>query len=154
VWVDKEHHPNELRFLAYSAIIEYVAMRKGLSYEKALKIVKKKVSAMRKASHQHLEMKKKFFGIKNKIKVFIVEGDYVRTKLDLFFTEGGHGCVYDYIPKDEIWLDDDLDPKERKYVLLHEMTEHDLMKNKKYSYERAHKEASRIEKYERQKGGL
>ena len=154
LWIDKENHPNEKRFLIIDAYVEYREMKKGKSYEQVLDTVKNIDHSERRAAHQHLQFKKKFTGIKDGIKIFIVEGDYVRTKLDPFFTEGGHGYVYSYIPKDEVWLDDDLVPKERKYVLLHEMTERHLMKSKKYSYLRAHKEASRIEKQERQKGGL
>jgi hypothetical protein len=63
----------------------------------------------------------------DKLKIWIVDGEAVRTFLFIDFTEGGHGIVYSFIPKDEVWIDDDLSVQERKYVLLHELHERKLM---------------------------
>ena len=79
-----------------------------------------------------------------KIKVWIVRGELVRSLFFLDFTEGGHDKVYHFVPKGEIWLDDDVSQTERKFVLLHEAHERNLMA-KGMGYDDAHRDSSRIE---------
>lgn len=84
-------------------------------------------------------------------KVYRVNGTYVRDNLDIGFTMGGHGHVYPkYIPKDEVWLDDNMNVKDVEATLLHELTERDLMKSKGWSgqsdgYDKAHEVANNAE---------
>jgi len=80
----------------------------------------------------------------NNCEVWIVNGEFVRDFFFLDFTEGGHDRVYSFIPKNEIWIDDDLSRKELKYVLLHEVYERNLMV-KGVNYNSAHKKALEIE---------
>lgn len=82
-----------------------------------------------------------------------VDGATVRKAIDPFFLLGGHGLVYDYIPKSEIWIDTKSDPKEWKYTLAHELTEFKLMK-KGDSYYSAHDYALAYERAERRKDGV
>jgi hypothetical protein len=77
------------------------------------------------------------------LKVWIVKGSLFEIVL-CNFTEGGHDLVYKFIPKNEIWLDDDVSPLERKFILLHEIHERNLMA-KKWSYDKAHASSSKIE---------
>ena len=81
-----------------------------------------------------------------KIKVWIISGEAVRALFFLDFTEGGHGYVYSFIPKKEVWIDDDIEPDEIKFVLLHELHERNLM-SKGMKYDPAHKKSSEIEYY-------
>jgi hypothetical protein len=60
------------------------------------------------------------------------------------FTEGGHDHVYEFVPENEVWIDNDLEEAERPYVLLHELHERNLM-SKGWTYSRAHEDSSRIE---------
>jgi hypothetical protein len=60
------------------------------------------------------------------------------------FTEGGHDKVYGFIPEGEIWIEEDLNPKERDFVFLHELHERNLM-SKGMDYDSAHKSSSKIE---------
>jgi hypothetical protein len=93
-----------------------------------------------------------------KIDVWLVNGESVRDKYYIDFTEGGHDLVYHFIPRREVWIDDDLSPKERKFVLLHELHERNLMskalkkeKHRVYGkelsniYAKAHHSSSEIE---------
>lgn len=74
--------------------------------------------------------------------VYIVDGDWVRTNINVDFVEGGHGYVYDYVPKNEIWVEDMEDKKEMWFNFKHEQFERNLMKNNpKMSYEDAHDQA-------------
>ena len=78
------------------------------------------------------------------IKVWIVDGELVRDLFFIEFTEGGHDKVYHFIPKREVWIDDDVSKKEIKFILLHELHERNLM-SKGWNYQKAHRDSSRIE---------
>lgn len=79
--------------------------------------------------------------------VYLVDGEYVRNNLDIDFVCGGNEAVYpNYVPKNEIWIDDALSPLDRTATLLHEIVERNLMVNKGWSYERAHDAASTAER--------
>jgi hypothetical protein len=67
-----------------------------------------------------------------KIKTYLVNGEHIRNNVEdmgdgksgVDFTMGGHYYVYPkMIPKNEIWIDDNLDSIDRKATILHEMTE-------------------------------
>jgi len=78
------------------------------------------------------------------VSVWIVNGRLVRSAFDIDFTEGGHDHVYEFVPNNEVWIDDDLQEYERPYVLLHELHERNLMA-KGMPYSKAHNESSRLE---------
>jgi hypothetical protein len=79
------------------------------------------------------------------LKVFVVDGQFVREHYDIDFTEGGHDLVYDFIPKGEVWLDLDVNVRELPYVLLHELTERGIMQREKLCYDDAHDRANKVE---------
>jgi hypothetical protein len=79
------------------------------------------------------------------ISVYFVDGNYVRNNIFVDFVEGGHGYVYGFIPKDEIWIEELLDREDEKHNLLHEMYELTLMKYVKMSYDKAHDKAALFE---------
>lgn len=81
----------------------------------------------------------------NGIKVFLIDADVVRDYYKTDFIEGGHGYVYDFIPLDEVWIEDRLDSQEIPYVLLHELVERMLMKNMRIEYNTAHDIAAHAE---------
>lgn len=60
------------------------------------------------------------------------------------FIQGGHGFVYPFVPKFEIWIDSTLDEDERLPVLVHEYTEMCLMR-KGMGYDEAHDRATDAE---------
>jgi hypothetical protein len=59
------------------------------------------------------------------IKVWIMNGRLVRSVFDIDFTEGGHDYVYEFVPANEVWIDDAVEEPERPFVLLHEL--HDAL---------------------------
>jgi hypothetical protein len=59
--------------------------------------------------------------------------------------EGGHGYVYPWVPRGEIWVERDLDEAEVPFILAHEYTELRLMRDAGMSYDRAHEASSRVE---------
>jgi hypothetical protein len=95
------------------------------------------------------------------LKVYAVNGDWIRNtyadesigdRLGIDFVSGGHAFVYwKIIPENEIWLEKTLSPTDRKAVLLHEIEERDVMKNKKIEYSEAHNDyANKVEAKARQ----
>lgn len=76
--------------------------------------------------------------------VWEVNGSMIRDWIFIDFTEGGNTEAYPWMPPNEIWLDNS-NASERQYVLLHEIVEYNLMKNKGMDYGHAHDEACRIE---------
>jgi hypothetical protein len=124
-----------------------------MSYDKALEKADEREQKERKRSayfrrvrkHKdralHERLLKSYSG---KVQVWIINGEMVRDIYFIDFTEGGHHKIYPWIPKQEVWLDDDLGPRERKFVLLHELHERYLM-TQGWPYHRAHRGASEIE---------
>jgi hypothetical protein len=156
-WIDKEGSPDELKFFVDHLLIEHRLMEKGVAYDDALvaadkaeMVERKKAGDIRKltkgkslpdASKVHVRLWKK---LESPVSVWIVDGRLVRSVFDVDFTEGGHDYVYEFVPQNEVWIDNDLEETERPYVLLHELHERNLMA-KGWDYDRAHEDSSKIE---------
>jgi hypothetical protein len=89
----------------------------------------------------HVRLWKK---LETPVSVWIVDGRLVSNVFDVDFTESGHDYVYEFVPENEVSLDNDLNEAERPYVLLHELHERNLMAQG-WNYDRAHADASKIE---------
>lgn len=91
--------------------------------------------------------KKLFLTMKDGIKIYLIDANYVRKKIDIDYTMGGHAYVYPkYVPEDEVWIDIKMVPSDQFATAVHELVERNLMKNKNITYSKAHDEASRQEK--------
>jgi hypothetical protein len=104
----------------------------------------------------------------DKLKICVVNGDFVRDNHPglnfVEFVDGGHHYVDSdlpeneqkyakHIPEDEIWIDDVFlkKPNDMEAIILHEMIERKLMRDKGLSYEIAHNKANKVENKFRQK---
>lgn len=157
-WIDRECNPGEEEFFIQHLLVEWRLMRRGMKYSSALKHAGRAERAERIKSEKVKELKplltneklikrihkRELTTYKNGLHVWLVNGELVRTFCFIDFTEGGHDKVYSFVPKNEIWIDDDLFPKERRFVLLHEIHERRLMANG-WLYPEAHRSASKIE---------
>ena len=47
---------------------------------------------------------KKFLRKEEGLKIFAVDGEWVRNNLSVIFGHGGHGYVHEFIPLNEIWI--------------------------------------------------
>jgi hypothetical protein len=81
-----------------------------------------------------------------KVKVWVVDGMLVRSLFLTDFGGGGHDLVYTFIPGNEVWIDSDISPRERKFIVLHELHERNLM-SRGMSYEDAHRSATSVEDF-------
>ncbi|MCX6742616.1 MAG: hypothetical protein NT116_00075 [Candidatus Parcubacteria bacterium] len=147
IWLDKIFLSEKKKILS-----EYIKDRrliKKYGYEKA----KKMMRATSQKDFNTQKIKIKLIKKQGKLKIYLVNGRKIREALDPNFQFGGHHLVYDYMPTNEVWIDNTVSPKERKYVLVHELYEYDLMKKGK-SYNNAHDYANAAEKEARRKDGF
>lgn len=133
-------------------------MARGMSYEKALvkadqaerrerrlagdlRLVRRRGQELPKGVQVHERLWKR---LENGLAIWVVSGRLVRSVFDVDFTAGGHDHVYEFVPENEVWIDDDIEEDERPYVLLHELHERNRMA-KGWPYSKAHAESSELE---------
>lgn len=159
-WIDIECGSDETKYFVDHMIVEWHLMRDGKSYELAcgegdkreLKERKKSTylkTALKNFHHNpnHVipqNLYKKKLAENKGVVVWLVDGELVRDLYYVEYTEGGHHFVYDFVPYNEVWLDDDLTSDELDYVLLHELHERFLM-HSGLNYDHAHHSSSIIE---------
>jgi hypothetical protein len=156
-WIDHEHGLGEQQFFIDHLLVEHRLMAGGMPYDKALE----KADAVEKTERRKTELVREILGLpktgiidnihkrllkkySRAVKVWIVKGELVRSLYFIDFTEGGHDKVYHFVPHNEVWIDDDVGPGERRFVLLHELHERHLM-SLGWPYFKAHNSASKIE---------
>lgn len=150
IWIDDSIKLKEIPAILKGLSVRLSKIENGESnsYEKA-------IAAERKKRNRHKEKlkKKKHMTIKDysgKIEVYLVSGKAVRDNYKTDFSQGGHGYVYDWIPKNEIWIEDE-EKDEMAPILAHEYIEMVLMKESGWRYSKAHEMASDIEQKLRNK---
>ena len=158
LWLDQEASENERHFFVDHLLVEHRLMKAGKTYNDALyeadreerkerrrsgdvKKITKNGSKLPNPRDVHKELWKK---LENGVSVWIVNGRLVRSVFDIDFTAGGHDKVYEFVPENEVWIDDDIVEIERGYVLLHELHERNRMING-WTYNKAHEESSKME---------
>jgi hypothetical protein len=158
LWIDREAKHDERQFFIDHLLVEHRLMAKGVPYEKALPAADRRERKERRRAgdvsrlthhgetlpegkdvHERLWQK-----LKNGLSVWIVNGRLVRSVFDIDFTEGGHDYIYEFVPENELWIDDAIEESERGYILLHELHERNRMA-KSWPYDKAHAESSRLE---------
>jgi hypothetical protein len=157
-WIDLGTRSDEWRFFIDHLMVEYRLMENGMPYEKAIIAADNEERKERRRAHDlsgltdhgkrlpggsdvHIHLWKQ---LKSGLSVWIVNGRLVRSVFDIDFTAGGHDYVYEFVPENEVWIDDDVEEAERGYVLLHELHERNRMA-KGLDYDKAHAESSRLE---------
>jgi hypothetical protein len=157
-WIDREAEHDERQFFIDHLLVEYRLMAAGMPYEKALpradqveRKERRRAGDISQLTHHgqklpdltgvHERLWKK---LENGVSVWIVNGRLVRSAFDIDFTEGGHDYVYEFVPENEVWIDDAIVELERGYILLHELHERNRMA-KGIPYNQAHAESSRLE---------
>lgn len=143
IWFDRAFIKEKITLL--EAYAKKRTLIKKYGYEKAEEM-------MRRGTEKSAdEVKIKILSKRGPIKIWLVSGKKVREYFDPSFNFGGHWLVYKYIPKNEVWIDNAALARERKYIIIHELFELDLMKEGKKKYNDAHDYATAREKEERRK---
>jgi hypothetical protein len=157
-WIDREAEHDEHQFFIDHLLVEHELMAKGMAYGDALteadrreREERRRAGDVRKVTHGgqslpdpatvHERLWKK---LEDGVSVWVVNGRLVRSAYDIDFTAGGHDHVYEFVPENEVWIDDAIEENERGFVLLHELHEHNRMA-KGMPYSQAHAESSRLE---------
>ncbi len=158
LWIEQETKTDERRFFIDHLLVEHRLMSERVPYDKALEEAdgverkeRRRAGDVDRLTHHgkqlpdgkevHQRLWKK---LENGLSVWIVNGRLVRSGFDIDFTEGGHDYVYEFVPENEVWIDDAIEEKERGYVLLHELHERNRMAIG-WSYHQAHAESSHVE---------
>ncbi|MCX6000693.1 MAG: hypothetical protein NTU41_14225 [Chloroflexi bacterium] len=158
LWIDHAANSDDQRFFIENMLVMHRLVEKGVPYDEALAAAERQERQERRRAgdlkrltdhgrklpegkdvHERLWQK-----LSNGVSIWIVNGRLVRSVFDIEFTEGGHDHVYEFVPENEVWIDNDLQEDERPYVLLHELHERNLM-DKGWPYSKAHADASRLE---------
>lgn len=122
LWIDHEADEDEQRFFIDHLLVEHRLMSQGTPYDKALEQADREERRERRragdlkhfthggrelpdASDVHERLWKK---LESGLSVWIVTGRQVRGVFDVDFTAGGHDCVYEFVPENEVWIDDDV----------------------------------------------
>ena len=157
-WIDQEAKQDEHEFFIEHLLAEFQLMQKGVPYDQALQEAdrrerkeRRRAGDVGKLTHHgrklpdghdvHDRLWKK---LDSGLAVWIVNGRLVRSVFDIDFTAGGHDYVYEFVPENEVWIDDDIVETERGFVLLHELHERNLMA-RGWPYGKAHADSSRSE---------
>ena len=158
LWIDEEAEQDERRFFIEHLLVEHRLMAKGKSYAEALveadrqeRKERRRAGDLKKMTHggnrlpSGKEVHERLWKtLESGLKVWIINGRLVRSVFDIDFTAGGHDFVYEFVPQNEVWIDDDIEEPERGYVLLHELHERNRMAAG-LPYSKAHEESSKIE---------
>jgi len=91
---------------------------------------------------------------RSQVAVWMVDGNLVRSLYKTDYTEGGHGYVYRWVPKSEIWIEEAVDRREIPYIVAHEYLERQLMRDQKLDYAKAHAICSEVEFSLRKEGTI
>ena len=156
-WLDRENAPDERNFFIDHLLLEWSKMKEGATHREAIvaaddREMKERIKALGdkrfslKTEDKLLPQvyKRKLKNTKKGIQVYLIDGKLVRTLFYIDFTEGGHDLVYKFVPENQVWIDNDIVPKERKYIIIHELYERSLMR-RGLTYNQAHEKASALE---------
>ena len=136
-WIEQETKNDERQFFIDHLLVEHRLMAKGVPYNKALEEgdrveqkERRRAGDVSRLTHHGKELpdgrevhQRLWKKLENGVSVWIINGRFVRSVFDIDFTEGGHDYVYEFVPENEVWIDDAIEEKERGYVLLHELHE-------------------------------
>lgn len=155
-WIDKIYtESKEIPFFIVNMLRFTKEIKDGKEFSEAVDIAGKEETKERNKSKMSTkirdnkqELKKEIYikllkDLKD-IKIWLVDGKVIRDILYVDFTAGGHDKVYDFVPKNEIWIDNATEAEEVPIVLVHEMHERHLM-SQGMGYDKAHNRASSLE---------
>lgn len=168
IWIDERLFDNEGIFYIANALArlkaehdgipEETAYAAGLNIERLLR--QRLVGARFRAGRAHKRVPARVYNeryatlpdVRSSVTVWLIDGNLVRSVYKTDYCEGGHGYVYAWVPKGEIWIEHDLAADELPYIVAHEYVELRLMRDEGLDYGRAHAIAAEVE-YELRKGG-
>jgi hypothetical protein len=161
IWINERAMRREGEFFSANAVARLKALEGGASEDSAYTIglnADRKLRAMRTGIRYRAHRPSKrisprihvrrYFTLPDEkfpIDVWIVDGLRVRSTYMTNYTEGGHGYVYPWVPKNEIWIEEAIELAEVPFIVAHEYIEHRLMRDEGMEYDKAHECCSEVE---------
>jgi len=102
---------------------------------------------------QNVDIKKTPIFKYKDVTIMLIDGEEVRNKISVDFTMGGHEFVYDYVPENEVWIEDLKSDFDKLCTIIHELVERYIMGKYGIEYEEAHDIATKVEHQIRKKRG-
>jgi hypothetical protein len=165
IWIEKETNEDEWKYFLENIDLERKFISQGMTLgeavEKADKIEQKdrrQSPRIQKILKSHHERKNALAKIRKEklekysndsVTLWLIDGEIVRALYMVEYSDGGHDLVYNFVPKNEVWIEKILTPDDRKFIILHELHERYLMSQGK-DYEHAHKGATIVEDHYRE----
>ena len=155
IWIEDSVKENERQIIIYSELYKLKLIEDGVEKWEAYHNSENKVKKLRESSKisKHTDKNSdkpskniyiKEWGKIGDLTIWLIDAKKVRNEHKSDFMEGGHDYVYNWIPENEIWIEDGLNEHEIPFIILHEMVERTLMKGK-MKYDDAHDIASKVE---------
>ena len=147
IWIDTRFFENEGFFYLGNAPTRLRAQERGIAEKSAYAaglnvrdhLRERLVGARYRAGKAHERVPPRIYDrdyatladVKRPVEVWLVLGNLVRSYYKTDYCEGGHGYVYPWIAKGEIWVEHDLEPAEVPYIVAHEYLELRLMRDRR-----------------------
>jgi hypothetical protein len=161
IWIDARLFESEGLFFLANALTRLSACERGLDDDRAYKLGLAAERALRerllglkyRAEWPHRRVPARIYAgsyatipdAGSPVEIRLVEGNLVRSIYRIEYTEGGHGYVYRWVPKREIWVEKDIEARELPFIVAHEYTERRLMRDRGMEYAPAHRIAAKVE---------
>lgn len=161
IWISQKLAPKEGVFFIAAALTRLARQAAGASpdraYEDALEVerrLREKLNGVAfRDGKPHRQVPEAIYLKKyttlpdpqGEVEVWLVDGNLVRSYYKTDYTEGGHGYVYPWVPRPEIWIEDGVDHREMPYIVSHEYLERRLMRDEGIDYDTAHDICSQLE---------
>ena len=137
VWIANELREEERAIVAIVATYELELLKEGRKADEAWDMSNAMNITLRHELQTSDVVVKKPYKTVDGINVWVVDGFIVRNTYDPNFIQGGNPQVYSFIPVNDIWLDNTLEPDELEPVMIHELTELKAMQGG-MDYDHAH----------------
>ena len=170
IWIGEKNLDKEGIFFIANALTRLKELETGSSDDKAYtaglnveRSLREKLTGLkfrggkphkRVPPHLYVERYLTLADAKFDIEVWLVDGNLVRSLYKTDYVEGGHGYVYPWVPKQQIWIEKDLDRWELPFIVSHEYIELRLMRDEGLEYDEAHEICSKVEFKLRKRKGL
>jgi hypothetical protein len=160
IWISEKIAPKEGVFFIANALTQLSrqasgasekAYDEGIEVERHLRAKLNGVEFRNGKPHKHVPegiYLEPYTGLpdpKGEVRVWLVDGNLVRSYYKTDYTEGGHGYVYPWVPRPEIWIEDGVDHREMPFIVCHEYLERRLMRDIDMEYDPAHEICSKVE---------
>jgi hypothetical protein len=161
VWVGEKNLDKEGVFFIADALARFKAKENGCTEDKSAeagleveRFLREKLTGLKfRDGKPHKRVPpdlyvKRYLVLPDKefpVRVWLVDGNMVRCYYKTDYAEGGHGYVYPWVPRREIWIEKDIDRWELPFILSHEYLEMRLMRDEGIEYDQAHEICSKVE---------